>query len=762
MADSADLWTITETTFDPANALNYETIFALGNGTIGMRGTFEEGLPGHESDGVFINGFYDSLPYCYGEKLPGFPEHGQTMIPVANPKLVRIYLEGERVNLATGTLLSYRRSLDLRSGVLTRRLVWRSPAGREAQLESERLVLLPQALRFCAAQRVTVTPLNFSGSITFYSGIDGDVWQRPAADDPRLGGHFTERPLQLVDDIFDADATLMLMRTRTTSFMLACGVRDTLSHPTTATMDGNSWVIGRTYTLNAHQGDPITLTKQISLITSRHADQDDLVPIVRGNLDRLTRIGFDDLKHQQRAFLDRFWRHTDIEIYGDDMLQRGLRFNLFHLLQAVGRDGDTNIAAKGLTGPGYEGHTFWDTEIYILPFFLYTNPEISRKLLEYRYHMLDAARERARELAHPTGALFPWRTISGEECSPYFLAGTAQYHIDADIAFAIKRYWDATHDEAFMQQYGAEMLIETARLWLDAGHYDAGQDGQFCIDAVTGPDEYTVLVNNNAYTNLMARENLRFAATVARRMQAERPARWATLAIELGLDSAEIDAWQHAADHMFVPFDTARGIYPQDDTFLHRARWDFETHPVSEVPLLLRFHPLVIYRHQVCKQADLLLAQFLLHDQFTLEQKQRDYAYYEPITTHDSSLSMCIFSILAAELGDLEKAYAYFAQTAIADLQNKKGNTSAGIHAANMGGAWQAIVFGFAGMRVGGQSGEGLSFRPKLPPQWTGYRFHVTYRGRLIELDVTQTQTTATRLEGDPITITIDDHPVML
>ncbi|MCA9967690.1 MAG: glycoside hydrolase family 65 protein, partial [Anaerolineales bacterium] len=372
----------------------------------------------------------------------------------------------------------------------------------------------------------------------------------------------------------------------------------------------------------------------------------------------------------------------------------------------------------------------------------------SRKLLEYRYHILDKARQRARQMAHPVGALFPWRTIGGEECSAYYPAGTAQYHINADVAFAIKRYYDATQDAEFMQQFGAEILFETARLWLNVGHYNSDK---FHIDAVTGPDEYTALVNNNAYTNLMAAENLRFAAHIADWLQQEYPHTYQTLAEKIALAPEEAAAWAQAAAQMFVPYDEERQLLAQDDSFLQKAVWDFANTPADHYPLLLHYHPLVLYRYQVCKQADAVLAEFLLHDQFDLAQKKRDYDYYEPLTTHDSSLSACIFGIMAAEVGYPDKAYRYFIDTAIADLDNKKGNTKDGIHAANMAGAWLSIAFGFGGMRVG----NGLIFNPIIPSHWESYSFRVQYQGRLIEVTVTQEASTYKLLDGDPLEVQI-------
>lgn len=745
------MWQLVESEFEPERNLNQETLLALGNGYIGMRGTFEEGISGEvrSVEGTYLNGFYESDPIRYGEKFQGYPDVGQTMLNVANAKVVRLYVDGELMRWENGRFLSYSRTFDMRHGLLRRELHWQSSSGKEVAVESERLVL--HAHKHLALIRYTVTPLNFSGNIVLYSGIDGQAKNLSSDDDPRLGAGFDEDVLQFRDRTITAETAVLHQQTKTTGFHVVCGIHNKMEgeRPFTAQpLVDDEYRLGHRFAIDAAQGEAVTLVKTIAYATSRDVDETELVAVVQRELERGTAVGYQALKTEQADFMADFWYHADVVIKGDDQLQLGLRFNMFHLLQSVGRDGHTNIAAKGLTGQGYEGHTFWDTEIYILPFFLYTNPAISRKLLEYRYHILDKARQRARQMAHPIGALFPWRTIGGEECSAYYPAGTAQYHINADVAFAIKRYYDATQDAEFMQQFGAEILFETARLWLNVGHYNSDK---FHIDAVTGPDEYTALVNNNAYTNLMAAENLRFAAHIADWLQQEYPHTYQTLAEKIALAPEEAAAWAQAAAQMFVPYDEERQLLAQDDSFLQKAVWDFANTPADHYPLLLHYHPLVLYRYQVCKQADAVLAEFLLHDQFDLAQKKRDYDYYEPLTTHDSSLSACIFGIMAAEVGYPDKAYRYFIDTAIADLDNKKGNTKDGIHAANMAGAWLSIAFGFGGMRVG----NGLIFNPIIPSHWESYSFRVQYQGRLIEVTVTQEASTYKLLDGDPLEVQI-------
>jgi alpha,alpha-trehalose phosphorylase len=439
-------------------------------------------------------------------------------------------------------------------------------------------------------------------------------------------------------------------------------------------------------------------------------------------------------------------------------MQQALRFNLFHILQATGRAEGVGLPAKGLTGRGYEGHYFWDTEIYLLPFLIYTAPRIARNLLRFRYSFLDKARQRAREV-NQKGALFPWRTINGEEASAYYAAGTAQYHINADIAYALRKYVQATGDQEFLLEYGAEMLVETARLWRDLGFYSDRQGGQFCIHGVTGPDEYNTVVDNNTFTNLMARENLWYAAETVEWLRAGYPERFSELVDKTGLENQEVWGWKEAADRMYIPFDQKEGIHPQDDAFLDRPLWDFENTPLDKYPLLLHFHPLVIYRHQVIKQADIVLAMFLLGNEFSAEQKKRNFDYYDPLTTGDSSLSACVQSILAFEVGNLEKARDYTRYSVLMDLADITGNAHDGCHIASMGGTWMAAVYGFAGFR----DHEGrFSFRPRVPEQMQRLRFPLTLRDQVLEVDITRESVTYSLRRGDGLTIQHEDREIRL
>lgn len=746
-------WSITEESFDIDNNLRNETMFSLANGTIGMRGNFEEGLkncPEKSVEGNYINGFYESEPIRYGEIAYGYAQNSQTMLNVANGKKIRLIIGDEELDLTKGKLSDYRRTLDMKEACLARGFVYTTPKGKSLKIHIRRLVSLTE--KHIAIIRYEVTPLDFNGRIRFISSVDGDVKNIDAGNDPRVGSGLHGQVLSVKEKFVDPCWIGLRQKTKNTGFSLACAACHKISAPggCSATTAENPLEVGMIYDIDATKGTAIVLEKFISYVTSRECDENRLLADAGERAKSALSKGFDFFCRQQANFMSDFWRRADVEINGDTAMQQGIRVNLFHLLQSTGRDGLTSIASKGLTGEGYEGHYFWDTEIYILPFFLYSFPEISRKLLEYRYSILDSARQRARQMSHPKGALYPWRTIGGEECSAYYPAGTAQYHINADIAYAIRQYMQATQDDDFLVRYGAEMLFETARLWSDLGDFIEGRGNRFCINTVTGPDEYTAIVNNNCYTNMMAAANMQYAFEVYCYLRDQYPEKYKALKEKIGLEDNEPGDWKKAADHIYIPYHEQKKLYLQDDSFLDKAPWDFENTPADKYPLLLHFHPLVIYRHQVCKQADLVLALFLLGRRFSEDEKRINYNYYGKITTHDSSLSPCVFSIMASELGYCRKAWQYFMSTARTDLDDLHGNTANGIHSANMAGAWMCIVNGFAGLRT--FDGE-LAFDPYLPEGWQSYRFKIFFRNRLIDVKVEKELTCYEILEGEAIHI---------
>ena len=477
---------------------------------------------------------------------------------------------------------------------------------------------------------------------------------------------------------------------------------------------------------------------------------------IKEELAAACEVGYDGLKEKQRERLRHFWENADIQIRGaeSDALIQGLHFNLFHIFQSALRGGKQGMGAKGLSGEGYEGHYFWDTEMYVLPVFLYTAPETAKRLLDFRYATLEKARERARILGHAKGALFPWRTLNGEEASTYYPLGTAQYHINGDIAYALSLYVQATGDREYLKEKGAELLIETARVWADVGSFADCKDGRYCICSVTGPDEYNVLVDNNFYTNLMARENLRDAAGAVRWLMAKEPEKYEELTERLGFAEEELALWDKIIDRMYFPYDEEHKIYPMDDGFMMRKPWVEEKIPEEKRAWLYEnYHPLFIMRHRMSKQADAILGMYLHSNLFETEEIRRNYDFYQKVTLHHSSLSTCIFGIVACDVGYVEEAYRYFMQSARMDLDDYHNNFYAGIHAANMAGTWQAVANGFGGMRC--QGGK-LSFKPVLPEAWESFSFRIRYLGSLLGVMVSREkegcQVKFTLLEGEPVT----------
>jgi alpha,alpha-trehalose phosphorylase len=738
----ADEWNVVEKSFRPDFLAQLETMLALGNGYLGMRGCPEEGGPNVEN-GTFINGFYETWPIVYGEEAFGFAKTGQTICNVTDSKIIKLFVDDEPFWLPHAHLLNYDRRLNMKAGTLDRTVLWETPAGKQVSIASRRLVSLVN--RHVAAISYCVTLVDAQAFVVISSEM---VTDKPSGgsnhDDPRLARAFPGRVLHPQTNYSKDRRFVLCHATEKSRFTLTCATDHVLesscshSHKVACTPDFGQVA----YTIDAKPGSSIQLTKYMVYHTSQTASAEELCGRAEWTMDRVVTQGFDQLLASQEQYMDDFWRRSDVRIKDISEhrakrstleIQQAIRFNLFHILQASARAEETGVPAKGLTGQAYEGHYFWDTEIYVLPFLTYTSPRIARNLLAFRYKMIPQARARARELGH-RGAMYPWRTISGAEASAYYAAGTAQYHINADIMYALRKYVQATGDEMFLRRYGAEMLVETARLWLDLGFYSDAKGGRFCINGVTGPDEYNAVVNNNAYTNLMARENLRYAAEVVEYLRTAEAETYNALAQKTALEPSEVKAWIRAAESMYVPADETLKIILQDDNFLDREPWDFRNTPRDHYPLLLFYHPLNIYRTQVIKQADVILAMFLLGSAFPSEAKKHNFDFYDPLTTGDSSLSSCVEAIIAAQIGDMDKAIRYGMAALLMDLADVGGNVKDGCHIASMGGTWMMLTYGFGGMR----DDEGtLSFWPRRAPEENAIlRFPITYRGQLLEVEI--------------------------
>jgi alpha,alpha-trehalose phosphorylase len=729
-------WAVREHTLDLDLLGQTESIFALSNGHIGWRANLDEGEP-RVLSGSYLNAVYEEIPLPFAEPAYGYPEAGQTIVNVTDGKIIRLLVDDEPFDIRYGKLLSHERVLDLKAGVLRRTLEWESPTHRVVRVRSTRLVSLVH--RALAAILYEVQPVDGSADFVLQSEL---LANEPVDDvahgDPRAAAAIAE-PLISRFSQHDGQRAVLIHSTKKSQLTVAAGMDHLVDGPrgtevTSESGDDNARV---TVTTRLARGQRLSLVKFVAYGWSSQRSAPALRSQIEGALAASLDHGWKGLAAAQREYLSEFWARADVELTGDPQVQQAIRFALFHVLQSAARAEQRAIPAKGLTGPGYDGHTFWDTETFVLPVLTYTTPDAAADILRWRFQILDLARKRARDLGLK-GAAFPWRTIHGEECSGYWPASTAAFHVNAAIADGVLRYVTATNDVRFEATVGVELLVETARLWISLGHHD--RNGHFRIDGVTGPDEYSAVADNNLYTNLMAQRNLLAAADAVGRHRA--------VADRLKVRTAEVKAWRKAAEHMFIPYDEALDVHQQASGFTHHQRWDFSRTKTDQYPLFLHFPYFDLYRKQVVKQADLVLAMHLRGDAFTDAQKARNFAYYEAITVRDSSLSSSTQSIIAAEVGHLQLAHDYLGEAALMDLNDLEHNVRDGVHMGSLAGAWLAVVAGLGSMRHHGNS---LGFAPRLPPRLQRLTFRITFLDRLLKVTVNRNRVTYAMIRGKPL-----------
>jgi alpha,alpha-trehalose phosphorylase len=723
-------WQVRETRLDLDMLAQSESLFALSNGHIGLRGNFDEGEP-HGLPGTYLNSFYEVRPLPYAEAGFGYPEAGQTVVDVSNGKVLRLMVNDELFDVRYGQLIDHERILDLRAGTLVRRVQWRSPAGRQVKLVSTRLVSL--AHRSVAAIEYVVEAIDEFVRITVQSEVVSNEDQPQTSKDPRVAA-VLDKPLEAVDHETNENRAVLMHRTRASGLMMSAGMDHEIDVPGRVEVhtEARADLARTTVICGLRPGQKLRIVKYLAYGWSSLRSRPALRDQAAGALAGARYSGWQGLLDAQREYLDKFWDSADVEVEGDPVIQQAVRFGLFHLLQSSARAERRGIPSKGLTGTGYDGHIFWDSEGYVLPVLTYTAPHAAADALRWRASTLDLAKERAAELGLE-GAAFPWRTIRGQECSGYWPAGTAAFHINADIAMAFERYRIVTGDHSLEEDCGLAVLVETARLWRSLGHHD--RHGVWHIDGVTGPDEYTAIVRDNVFTNLMAAHNLRVAA--------EACARHPEQARAMGVTTEEAAAWRDAANAAHIPYDEELGVHQQCEGFTTFAEWDFENR--HNYPLLLHEPYVRLYPAQVVKQADLVMAMQWQSHAFTPEQKARNVDYYERRTVRDSSLSACTQAVMCAEVGHLELAHDYAFEAALIDLHDLHSNTRDGLHMASLAGAWMALVNGFGGLR----DDEGvLSLDPQLPDSFARLRFRLMWQGYRLTVSATHRDVTYTLRDG--------------
>ncbi len=722
-----------------------ETLFHCANGYLGVRGCLEEGAKGGVLTvrGAYINGFCEEEEINYGERLYGFPENKQVIVNLPDAQSVHLWAGGVKAAAWSDAAEGMARRLDLRAGVAARDYQFHTTRG-SLRLSMTRMASF--ALKELFVLRFCVTSMDYSGEICLDSLLNGDVTNFSDPDDPRVASE-TKPKLVITRRRLESGCLALQAETLASKRSLGCAVLHEMEG-SAPELFGQGNLLAARFQRDIHPGETVTLTKYC--VYAEAPKGKDPVDAAISLAEHAREKGYEHWAKLQRSYLEDFWHKSRVRIQGDDRTQAYLDLCVYELLCAAGQNGRSSVAAKGLSGEGYEGHYFWDCETYAFPFFLMSAPEMAKKLLDYRYEHLDAARRNARMLGHERGALYPWRTITGSECSSYYPSGSAQYHINADIAHAFIQYWYATKDIGYLPRI-CEVLVETARLYLDVGHM---RDGEFRIDGVTGPDEYTCIVDNNYYTNAGAAKTFLEADALCRLLDANDGLD--ALRAKIGVTAEELAAFSAAGSALYLPMDERLGICKQDDSFLNKKRWELSEIPPEHFPLLMHYHPLYINRRQVCKQADTVLAHFLYREESTLIMR-RSYAYYEQVTTHDSSLSACVFSMMAARLGDLASAKRYFEMTVGIDIEDQSGNTRDGLHIANMGGAYLSMIAGFGGMRL---DNDGLRLFPLLPDGWAGYSFLLAFRGSRISISVNAEGCAVRMLEGENQEVMVYDRSI--
>jgi kojibiose phosphorylase len=730
-------WHITETEFDPQALHHKETVFTIGNGYLGTRGAFEEGYP-DDWPATLVHGVFDDAPRVHTE-LANVPN----WLPFV------LFVNGERFRMDRGTPLSYRRDLDLRTGALTRTVRWRGPAGHTVHLAIERFASL--AAPHILGIRYRVTALDFEGRIEFRAGLDGHV------DNARLvhwrlveQGNVEERGVYLH------------VRTRGSGIELCAACYLTVSGGEGVTYAYRDCECAPAVVAHVtlRPGEQVVADKLVALVTSR--EEDDVRGAARSKLEQAIAHGYDDLRAANETAWEREWEVCNVTIEGDDEADLALRYNLFQLLIAAPRHDDrVSIPAKTLSGFGYRGHVFWDTDIFVIPFFAYTRPRIARNLLLYRHHTLPGARRKAQANGYE-GAMFAWESAdTGDETTPRWgyasdgepvriWCGDIEHHISADVAYAMHQYWRVTGDDDFMRDYGTEIVLDTARFWGSRVEWN-GARGRYEINDVIGPDEYHEHVDNNVFTNRMARWNLETALETLAWLRREFPEKAAELEAHLDLTPERLAHWAGVIGGLHIAHDPETGLMEQFDRFFDLADIDLADYESRRHSMQAELGIEGLQSYQVLKQPDVLMLLYLLEDRYDQETLRVNWDYYTPRNRYDqetlrvnwdyytprtdltygSSLGPAIHALLAARLGQPEAAHEFFVRTAWTDLKDTRGNTAHGIHAALAGGLWQAVIFGFAGLEL---NGEGYTVNPQLPAHWKRLSFSFFHRGEKIDL----------------------------
>lgn len=732
----ADEWNIIEEGFDPHLNKISESIFSIGNGRMGQRANFEETYTGETLPGNYIAGVYYPDKTRVGWWKNGYPEYFAKVLNAANWIGIEVKFDNEILDLATAEISEFSRILNMREGYLERSFVAELRSGKKVKIKST---------RFCSivddeigAIKYQILPLNFSCKLNIMPFIDGDVKNQDS--------NYDEKFWEFVNDEVIEHETYLTLRTKKTNFEVCTGSAVTIfSNGNQLNINAKEIrkekFLGQHFTIDSKENEEISLVKIVANLSSQNHPKKELLSLTKNTIAKISKKGFDTLLHEQKAGWAEKWEQSDIIIEGDVAAQQAIRFNIFQLFQTyTGKDDRLNIGPKGFTGEKYGGSTYWDTEAYCVPFYLATAPqEVSKNLLIYRYKQLDKAIENAEKLGFNNGAaLFPMVTMNGEECHNEWEITFEEIHRNGAIAFAIYNYVRYTGDTAYLSDYGLEVLIAIARFWKQRTNW-SDEKQQYVMLGVTGPNEYENNVNNNWYTNILATWCLKYAAQVIEIIRENEPKKLTALLAKLNFKENELKDWAAIVDKMYYPIDAERGIFLQQDGYLDKEQILVKDLSPNERPINQKWSWDRILRSCFIKQADVLQGLYFFEEDYDLATLKRNFDFYEPRTVHESSLSPCVHSILAAKLNDEARAYEFYLRTARLDLDNYNNDTEDGLHITSMAGTWMSMVEGFAGMRV---KNDKLEFNPFLPAKWKSFSFTIGFRGVILKIKITENSMT--------------------
>ncbi|HBI73347.1 MAG TPA: family 65 glycosyl hydrolase [Lachnospiraceae bacterium] len=744
---NSNSWSIIEEGFNPAYSLVSESIFSLGNEYMGVRGYFEEGYSGDRLVGSYFNGIYESQS-VEASAYKGMITKTEFIVNAVDWLYLRIQVDGETVDLNYSEFRDFKRELNLRTGVLNRSYLWVLKDGRELKLEFERFLSMPKV--HYVGQRIRMTALNFSGEVVVTAGLD-----------------FSNVHHMVGKNLWDCKernagekwCSILADTINTNQSVFSCSYFTGDAKKEQDIVESKKVLKKFTFYLEPHKTEILTRVgiNQIKKEASME-EEEAFLRNCRNCEGTFHWADYDTLKADSAKWWERMWEDSDITIDGDELNQQGIRFCIFQMHQTYhGADRGAIIGAKGLTGEAYSGNTFWDTETYCLPFYIFNNAEAAKNLLDFRKLTLPEAKERAKAL-DCEGAFYPIATISGRECCSLWQHASLQLQPSTAVAYGIWHYEKVTKDEAFVFETGLPILIEVSRMLASRGDWNADHT-RFGYYGVMGPDEFQMMVNNNCYTNYMGKVTLEYTLDVLERLNKKDRMAYDAFLKEHQVSRQELGQWAEYAAHMYIPYDDKTKLFEQHEGYFTLPHIDVDRIPVEDFPLYHHWSYDRIYRNDMIKQPDVLMMMLLHNRAFTKEQLLKNYEYYEPRCIHESSLSPSVHSILAVQLKKHEEAYRFFSFATRMDLDNYNRNTSEGLHTTSIAAAWMNIVYGFAGMR---SDGDILSFSPSIPAAWNGYSFRIHYQKDVIEIEINKEGAWFHTVHGSEINVLIYGKPVML